>query len=168
MNKTEIKKALSKRQAGSFCRVVVNRPAEVRLEWLETAGEIRKETEYRFQLTRYPHRKPVADAVKAGTRQPPKLPSWVARSEIAPNGLKFWIGFNKQTYLALPVFGENSKFKVSWYRNGKKVPFRSVRNFLTAKEINQLAKVQDEKVIRESQGQAVARGVLLANVKAIL
>lgn len=168
MKKQEIINALAARQAASFCRVVVNRPVEVLSKLAEQAGDIRKETEYKLQLAIYARRKPVKDAVDAGQRDAPELPSHIAKAEIAGNGLKFWIGHSGQEYLALPVFGDNANFKVKWTRNGKPVKVESIVGYLTSAEKREITRASTEKLEKESQGQAVARGVKLENVKEIL
>lgn len=159
--------ALAARQPGSFCRVRVERPVEL-LKANSAGIEITKETIYTFQLVAYPNRKPVREAVAAGEREAPELPSHIAKSENAGNGLKFWIGKTGQVYLALPVFGDNRDFPVIWRRNKRKIAFDKIAKYLTANEMREVARSFTEKAVREAMGQAVARAVKIENVKEIL
>jgi hypothetical protein len=161
MTKKQIEKALGKRAAGSFCVVTVARPMATRAS---CPHEITKRTQYRFQLTTYARREPVARGVATGQRDAPELPPWIKRSEILKNGLKFWHGHNGQVYLALPVFGDGGKFKSEFFIDGEVATKRKVNKFLTAAEKRNLEKVKTEKIEREAKFQAMARGVKLEHV----
>lgn len=160
MKANTITERLSARRKGTCVRIIVDRPAETYKKLASEAGEIRKRTAYSVQLASYANRQPVRDAVASGEREAPTLPAWVARTEDAGNGLRFWFHANGTAYLALPVFGDKSRARVQWTRNGAKVQKNEIEKFLTAKET---AAVPSAAELAE-KGQAPFNTIKLENI----
>lgn len=159
MEKIDLIRALVARNKGTSLSVVVNRPAKLRKA--ASGLDIRKRSRFSLQLASYAARKPVKQAVEAGDRQAPELPSWVSHAEDIGNGLRFWIGKNGQIYLALPRFG--SKAESEWLENGKPVPQSKVAAYLLASETRK----RESKEETEAKGQAGFNAIKLENIEAV-
>mgnify|MGYP000881272647 CR=1 FL=1 len=124
MNVTEIARILSAKQGGSFYSVKVNRPGKVRKG---VADNITKVSVFQGMLAEYSNRKPVKDAVEAGERDAPAMPTWAESVEI--EGMRFWRNV-KNGNLYLPVCVTGNPSKAQWFRNGEPVNLDDVKDAL--------------------------------------
>lgn len=155
MQINEIAKRLENRQPGTFFTVKMRRPAKVRKG---VTDQIEKESEAYAQLCDYAARKPVREAVEAGERDAPELPSHIA--EVFRIGaVRFWRGHNGKVYLPCVVNGGPTA-KATWLRNGEPVDKAEIEPMLLASET---AKRTEPK-----EGQAAFFGVSIENILEII
>ena len=159
MNKETIIKTLSTRHRATCFSITVNRTAKLLKEF--KGINLRKVSTYSLQLASYGKRSPVKQAIESGEREAPKLPSYVKHAERLDNGLSFWIGYNGQEYLAMPLFGDSVRSK--WILDEKEVRLEEVSHMLLASE----TKAKRSKSEAESEGQALFSAIKLENVESI-
>jgi hypothetical protein len=134
MQKENIIEKLGARHAGAFVTVNVKKTlgkGDIYAKLASEAGKIEKLTTFQVKLHSYATRKDIREAVEAGERDAPELPSFVESVEKLPNHLTFWKGKNGTDYLALP--SGNTEAKTKFFRNGKEVSKEEIAHFLCAK-----------------------------------
>ena len=158
MQVEEIVRKLNDRQKGQIFTVVVERPADV---YKTVTDTIVKRSEFQGQLCDYARRAPVREAVEAGDREAPELPSHIKES-FEVEGIKFWRNKNEKTiYLCIPNTGNPPK--VEWFLNGEPVSKDAIKHMLKASET--ASKPSKETV--ESKGQALFFAPKVENVKEV-
>jgi len=154
VNAETIANTLANRQ-NQFFTIKVRRPAKVRKSL--PAPAIEKESLYQGLLCDYARRAPVREAVEAGEREAPVLPSHI-KEVYHINGVKFWRGNNEQEYFPMPISG--NKPKVTWYADGHEVPFDDIKMYLLASETN----TKPAKAEVEENNQVLFNSIKLENI----
>ena len=157
MTVSQIASILTAKQGGSFYSVKVNRPGKVRKGVEE---KITKVSVFQGMLAEYSNRKPVKDAVVAGERDAPTMPTWAESIEI--EGMRFWRNV-KNGNLYLPVCVTGNPSKAQWYRNGEPVNLDDVKDNLLASEYAP----KPSKEETEEKGQALFVAVSVENIESI-
>lgn len=158
MTPLEISTALESRKGGQFVTVFISRPAHLRAAF--KGMDIRKNSRVQVQLASYANRKAVKEAVEAGTRDAPELPSHISHVETIGN-VRFWKGKNGKTYFPYPVIGGNTTSE--YVQNGNVVDAESIRQFCLASEFPNRASVET----LAERGQVPFIGVTVENIKDI-
>jgi len=152
-----IAQILAAKQGGSFYSVKVNRPGKVRKG---VADNITKVSVFQGMLAEYSNRKPVKDAVEAGERDTPIMPTWAESVEI--EGMRFWRNVKTgQHYLPVCVTGNPSK--AQWFRNGEAVTLEQIKDNLLASEYA----TKPTKEETEEKGQALFVAVSVENIESL-
>jgi len=138
-----------------FFTIKVRRPAQVRKSL--PAPSIEKESLYQGLLCDYARRGPVRDAVESGEREAPVLPSHITEV-FHINDVKFWRGKNGQEYFPMPISG--NKPQVTWYADGREVPFDDIKEYLLACETNK----KPTKETVEEKNQVLFNSIKLENI----
>ena len=156
----EIAFALEGRK-NKFFTIEVKRPANLRAAFRTLA--IEKKSVYQGIECDYSRRGPVREALEAGTRDAPLLPSHI--EEVFYEGeVKFWRGKNGQIYFPMPLAGNN--VKSVWLRDGEPVPLDDIKEYLLGSEIPKFT-IADKKSNAEENGQVIFNAIKIENVMAI-
>lgn len=158
MEATAIALALTNRQKGSFYTIEMQRPAKTFKTY--SGAVIEKHSTLQGILCDYANRSPVKNAVADGMRDEPELPSHI-QTAFSIGNVKFWLGKNGKTYLAVCATGNEPK--VQWYLGGQPVRKSDVEQYLLASEKQKPA----EKEETEDKGQAVFFGIDVTNILAV-
>ena len=154
MNAESIASNLSNRK-NQFFTVKVRRPAKIRKSL--PAPKIEKESVFQGLLCDYHRRAPVKDAVEAGDREAPVLPSHITEVYHI-DGVKFWKGRDGTEYFPMPISG--NKPKVTWLADGTEVPFDDIKQYLLASETSP----NPTKEETEEKGQVLFCSIKLENI----
>lgn len=128
MTANEIATILSAKRGGSFFTVQTARPAKVR-KGVEAV--IVKTSVMQGMIADYANRKAVREAIEAGDRDAPEMPSWAEAVEIG--GVRFWRNLKSGAHY-LPVVLSGNKARSEWTMDGQAVSVDDIRELLLASE----------------------------------
>ena len=163
MDAQAISEVFATKPKGSIFQITVKRPCKC---YKGITDVVEKESHYQGQFTDYSRRAAVREAVEAGERDAPELPSYVEESFFVGD-VRFWRGKEKdgkpgQEYFPMPVTG--NKAKVTWYLNGESCNYDAVEAILTAAD---KIKEQPTKEELAGKGQVPFNAIKLENIVAI-
>ena len=160
MTQNEISQNIGTKPAGTFFTFTVDRPCKVR----KSAGnvEVRKVSKLQgMTKVNYANRAPVKNAVAAGLRDEPELPSHIEKSFTEGN-VRFWQGKNGEVYLPICLNTQNVA-QVQYFLDGRLSDKQTVTPLVLASEVA----TSPTKETTEDKGQAQFIGVNIKNIKAI-
>lgn len=156
MTTKQIAEVLANTRKGMFFSVTVRRAAKT---FKGVTAHIVKTTTMTCQNADYAARKAVREAVEAGEREAPVLPSYVTEV-FTEGGVKFWRGKNGSVYFPVPVTNAGTP---TWEMDGAQVQKCDIEHLLLASEKSAPADKED----LADKGQVPFIGVNIDNIIAI-